>query len=64
MNQSSRNCPKEAYRTWSAAVRVIKRMENAERHTGRTIHGQAPYRCGDHFHLTSNSYTIKKKRAA
>jgi uncharacterized Zn finger protein len=65
MSQSSPNCGKEAYRTWSAALRVIKRMQRVERLQGRTIHGQQPYRCQEcgAVHLTSHSYNKKRKAA-
>jgi len=65
MSQPS-NCFKDAYRSWSDALRVIRRMQRVERLQGRRVHGQAPYKCPDcgQLHLTSNSYNIKKKWAA
>ena len=59
MSQPSR-CHKDAYRSWSDALRVVKRMQRVERIQGRRVHGQAPYKCGDHFHLTSHSYNKRK----
>ena len=66
MSQQFRSCHKEAFDTWTAALRVVKRMQRVERIQGRTIHNQAPYKCPEcnGIHLTSHSYNIKKKRAA